>query len=354
MLGIDRQRVETRQCEHFDDVRMRRLDPGRGDQVAGPKPLAQAAHAAVLTRPVEASSAPSARLRNFIQTMSGSTAPKPAKVENPQSVPGDHAFGAEQADELQDALGHGTRMLDEVGGRIDHARHQDLVVRNAVRHLGERRPVVGVPGIGRFEQQGRGLGAHQRRQDHRHLDIAMMRAFVIAPADMHPHPVGGHVAQCVVENLHVTGNPLEILLVAAVLVHHVPAEAEIGAVELEVVAGSDDGFIFRAHRFGERFEIGIVVGIEIVRLEESDHSGGGGVHERPRRTMSLECARETAQIVRERLAGRRRDRPDAARPAVGRRAAALACRSRKAGTCSRSAGGLRLLSPSKPLMRSLM
>ncbi len=33
------------------------------------------------------SSAPAARLRNFSQTMSGSTTPKPAKVEKPQSVP---------------------------------------------------------------------------------------------------------------------------------------------------------------------------------------------------------------------------------------------------------------------------
>jgi hypothetical protein len=76
----------------------------------------------------------------------------------------------------------------------------------------------------------------------------------------------------VVEHLDVPLDPAQIIGVAAVLEHHVAAKAEIGAVELEDQPGGDDRLIFRPHRLGERFEIGVLVGIEVVGLEQRDHA----------------------------------------------------------------------------------
>ncbi len=110
-----------------------------------------------------------------------------------------------------------------------------------------------------------------------------MRAFVIAPADVDAHLFGGQIGQRVVQRLDMGVGDLDEVGVGKVGEQHVPRQRQIGAVELQVEPGGDDGFVFRLHGVGQRGQIGLARGIEIVLQKERDHAGRGGVHE-PRPT----------------------------------------------------------------------
>ena len=56
--------------------------------------------------------------------------------------------------------------------------------------------------------------------------------------------------------------------------HHVPAEREVGRVDLEVEAGLDDRLVLVAHGIGEVGQVGLVAGVMVGRLEERDDAGG--------------------------------------------------------------------------------
>ena len=72
--------------------------------------------------------APSARVASFAQAISGSTAPKPAKVPKPQSEPAITRSAADDIDEALEALRNELGMLDEVRRGVDDAGDEDLVV----------------------------------------------------------------------------------------------------------------------------------------------------------------------------------------------------------------------------------
>ena len=80
-----------------------------------------------------AAATPAARLRSatasFIHTILESTCSRPAKVPKPQSTPAITFSRPTTLGVLHDAVGDQLRMLDEVRGRIDHARDDDLAVR---------------------------------------------------------------------------------------------------------------------------------------------------------------------------------------------------------------------------------
>ena len=139
----------------------------------------------------------------------------------------------------------------------------------------------------------------------------MVRTLVVAPANMHPDPIRGNIAQRVVEHVDMFADQCEIVGVRPVLVHHVAPEAEIGAVELQDKPGFGDGFIFRAHRLGECFEIVVLARVIFVRLEKGDDAGRRSVHEGKVRFVCREHALQTRDVCVERLAGQRRDGTDA-------------------------------------------
>ena len=66
--------------------------------------------------------------RSFAQQIVGSIGPKPAQVPKPQSVPGDHALGADDVGEAAEPLRDELGVLDVVRRRVEHARHEHLVV----------------------------------------------------------------------------------------------------------------------------------------------------------------------------------------------------------------------------------
>ena len=111
--------------------------------------------------------------------MSGSTALNPAKRRKTTVRPGDHALAADDVGEAAEALADQFRVFHEVRRRIDVARYQDAIIRDGF--VGQRSPLVAVPGVGRLEQV-RDVRAERDRQHHRQRRIAVVRPFVIAPA----------------------------------------------------------------------------------------------------------------------------------------------------------------------------
>ena len=128
-----------------------------------------------------------------------------------------------------------------------------------------------------------------------------------------------------------------------------------GLSSCRIKSGGHDGLVLRPHRLGQRLQVGVVVGVVVVRLEQGDHTRRGGVHEARRLPVRGPRGRETAQVVLERGQGRGPDLADAARPSVGRRAAAAGLPlAESSGSPPGRAGGRRGESPSKPVIRSLM
>ena len=102
-----------------------------------------------------------------------------------------------------------------------------------------------------------------------------------------------------------------------------PAESEIRRVDLQGQARRCDCLVFRAHRGAEVPHIGLVIRVEVGRLELGDNAGRGGIHEPGGITRLVERAAEPDNVLVQRLAVLYRDRSDAPRTPVGRRAAAV-------------------------------
>ena len=82
VLGIKHKAVKAGEAQYLDHMWVRGLDPSASEQITCTQLVAKAYHSLLL-----AISAPSANVFSLAQTISGSTTPKPAKVEKPQSVP---------------------------------------------------------------------------------------------------------------------------------------------------------------------------------------------------------------------------------------------------------------------------
>ena len=67
----------------------------------------------------------------------------------------------------------------------------------------EERPLVGVARVGRLEEHGPGLGLPDEVDDVGQVDVVMVRARVVAPAQVHAQLLGRDVAHGVVERLDV-------------------------------------------------------------------------------------------------------------------------------------------------------
>ena len=146
-------------------------------------------------------------------------------------------------------------MFDKIGRTVDDPRHQDLVVRNFAFSLLEDRPLVGVTGIRGFEKKIPAACFHQHWKHFIHIDITDMRPLVIAPADVHANAILRHLGQRVVERLDMASRDLEEFGVGEIAKQHVARQGQVGAVELQIEPGGDDGFVFRLHRIGEGGEV---------------------------------------------------------------------------------------------------
>ena len=97
-----------------------------------------------------------------------------------------------------DAIGDHFGMLDEVGQRVDHAGDDHLVVVAAAGPSGTRYSCAW-RGLANGNTKPPTFGLLRSPAALRQRDVAIVRAFVVAPAGMQPHPLARHVDQRVVD-----------------------------------------------------------------------------------------------------------------------------------------------------------
>src|SRR6266436_2292671 len=138
---------------------------------------------------------------------------------------GDDVLAADQLGVAGEALGDEFGMLDEIGLGFEDAGDEDLARRQLQRL--EHRPFMGVARVGRLEREAARLGQEDHVDDVLERHVAMMRALVIAPAQMEAQLLPRDVGDGVVERLDVKPRLLAEILDAQMCVLDVPAHGEV-------------------------------------------------------------------------------------------------------------------------------
>ena len=207
-------------------------------------------------------------------------------------------------------------MLDEVGFRLDHARDEHLPIRQL--DLLEQRPFVRVTRVGRLDRDRRGPRAEHDVDHVGERDVAVMRAFVVAPTEMHTQPLGRDVRHRVIERLDVQLRLHAPFREVQVRVLNVPPHAKVGAVDLQHDAGAGDGLVLVPHRVGDGKDVRFLTRVMLV-AEKQRHDAGRrrgqehllGLHVVKRglqmvdiRLRRLRIAHTDSRVARRRLSAR--------------------------------------------------
>ena len=98
----------------------------------------------------------------------------------------------------------------------------------------------------------------------------MMRALIVAPADVHAQLFGGMLctawlsaSTCSCARLRNSGK-------VEIGVLDVATHGEIGTIDLQHEAGIGDGLVFVPHRIGDGVDVGLVVLVVVVAEEQRD------------------------------------------------------------------------------------
>eukprot|EP00966_Prymnesium_polylepis_P229121 5301926-Prymnesium_polylepis.1 len=144
-------------------------------------------------------------------------------------------------------------------------RHRRRLSRGA-RPAGERVRGGEKASVARGEPGGGGDGAHQRH-------VVVVRPGVVAPADVHAHPLGRDRRDGLVHHPDVRRRDLLEVGEAHVTEARVAAHREVGAVDLQREAGGGDRLVLRLHRRAERLHVlGVVV--EVIVVEKVGQRAG--------------------------------------------------------------------------------
>ena len=119
---------------------------------------------------------------------------------------------------------------------------------------------MGVTGIGGLERDRVRPRAKHDVDDVGEGHVAMMRAFVIAPAHMHAKLLRRNTRERMIERLDMELRALAEFRHAEIGILNVPAHGEIGAIDLQNEAGFGDSLVFVLHRVGD----GVNVALEIL------------------------------------------------------------------------------------------
>ena len=169
-------------------------------------------------------------------------------------------------------------MLDEVGQRIDHAGDDHWS--SASGSVLQAAVLVRVARVGERQHEAADLRLLDGRQDLGERHVAVVRAFVVAPAGVQPHPLARHVGERVVDRAITrstkptnspSGRSCQVMWRSI---------ARSGAVDLQHEAMRDDGFVLHLERVPERGEIGVVGVVLAVAHRRGDDAGRGRGHER--------------------------------------------------------------------------
>ena len=214
--------------------------------------------------------------RRCCRPPSGRCAPRSAKAAVDAC---DHALAADDVGVAADALRHQPRMLDEVGGGIDHAGDQDLVVRD--RDLLQVLPFVIVARVGGLDADRLRPRLEGEVDDLGERQVVIVRTFVIAPADVQPHrgrPAG------------LRSRALSASMLRAAIRRNSSSERwrywllrqepRSGQSICSTKPGIDDRAVLGLHDVGERLHIGVLGRIVQVDDEARQDAGRRRRHER--------------------------------------------------------------------------
>ena len=133
-------------------------------------------------------------------------------------------------------------------------------------------------GIRALKQNRLWLGLGDRWQNRLQRHVVRVRPFVVAPAEVHPHAVGGNVAERVVEGFNLHFSITHKFGVVYIAEFDVAAHRQIGAVNLQNQASGVNRFVFDFHHVRQRLQIIFVRFVILIGLENGDDARRGGVH----------------------------------------------------------------------------
>src|SRR6267143_556157 len=191
---------------------------------------------------------------------------------------GDDVLAPDELRVAADALGDQLGVLDEIGLRFEHAGDQHLAF-GKLDGL-EQLPLVRVARVGGLEGDRGGPREEHDVDDLFERHVAVVRAFVVAPAQVHSQPIRRDVRSSVVERLDVQPRVLAEFFQGQARVLDVPAHREVRAVDLQNDAGLRHRLVLVAHRIRDGEKVGLLARVVVVPEEEPDHAGGGRAHER--------------------------------------------------------------------------
>ncbi len=168
-------------------------------------------------------------------------------------------------------------MLDDVGGRVDDAGDDDLIVGQP--GLTEHAIFVGVPAGRERQHEAADVGLPQQREDLGQRHVAVVRALVVAPADMQPHALARHGGERVVDGRHHPLDETEEFGQRAILEREVSLQREVRTIELQQEAARDDRLVFDPQRRAERRQVGIPGVVVLVLHGAGEQAGRGRGHE---------------------------------------------------------------------------
>jgi hypothetical protein len=201
--------------------------------------------------------------------------------ERPEAAVGggdDPLAGAHGLDHPHDAIGHDLRVLDVVGGRVDHPGEDQHGVRR--RYPLEDLDLVLVARVGQGQRQSAHPGAVEQRQHRLQRDVVGVRPVVIAPAEVQPHLLGWDRGDRPVDGVDVHldhgQEPVE---------RRSPEEPralhrQVGTVQLEHEAARVDQLVLLLHLAGQRGDVALVRVVVGVEEDRRGRPGRDGRHER--------------------------------------------------------------------------
>src|SRR5262245_7396203 len=219
----------------------------------------------------------------------------------------DHVLPAGDPGERLQPLRHQPRMLDVIGQGIDDAGDQRLAVGNAdaFPHL----PFMGVARIGGLEIDEAGIGLEHGIDDVLELDVVVVRAGIVAPAQVQPHLLRRQAARGLVHRLDRHRHVGLDVGGADIAGEAMGAHGQIGRVELQIEAGRHDRLVFDRQRRGRRLEIGLVRGIVEVGEVEQHLSRRDRRDERVIRRRAAERGLEIVDVALHGVGVAQLDRP---------------------------------------------
>ncbi len=96
----------------------------------------------------------------------------------------------------------------------------------------------------------------------------MMRAFVIAPAQVQAQLLGTRIAQRMIEGFDVQQCAFAELLQIQIRILDVPSHRQIRTIDLQYEARREQSRVFAAHRLGDGIEVLLLARVEVISKEQ--------------------------------------------------------------------------------------